>query len=69
MPRPTRSFANVRKLTFTGKGNNAHLTLPKEISALLQTAGVEFVRIETTREGILLTPYREPELPEWLTDA
>lgn len=63
--RPTRSFADVRKVTFNGVGKNAHLTLPKEISHLLEAAGIEYVRVTTTDEGILITPYREPELPGW----
>lgn len=70
MTRPKRSFADVRKITFNGVGKNAHLTLPKEVSNLLEAAGIEYVRVTTTAEGILITPYREPELPDWAkTDA
>jgi hypothetical protein len=62
---PTRSFGSVRKLTFAGKGKNAHLTLPREISQMLERAEVKWVRVTTTTEGILVVPYREPDLPEW----
>jgi hypothetical protein len=65
----TRSTADVRKLNYTGTGANVSLTLPKEVSEILRRAGIEFVRVTTTTEGILLTPYREPELPEWAKEA
>ncbi len=60
-----RSSSDVRKITYTGKGENAHLALPKEVSEILRRAGIEFMRVTTTNEGILLTPYREPIIPEW----
>ena len=61
-----RSYGTVRTLHETGsKGGNLSLTLPKELSTMLRQAGVEQMRVTTTDEGILLTPYREPEIPEW----
>lgn len=66
----TRSFADVRRLRESGgTGGNLNLTLPKEISQMLRRAGVQAVRVTTTSEGILLTPYREPEIPEWAKPA
>lgn len=63
MTPPKRSYGNVRRLNDVG--NNLTLTLPKEISDMLRRAGVDTVRVTTTSEGILLVPYREPEIPEW----
>jgi hypothetical protein len=65
MKEPIRSFGSVRKLNFVGRGNNASLTLPREISQMLQRAGIKWVRVTTTTEGILVVPYKEPDLPDW----
>lgn len=61
----TRSSADIRRVRYSDTGANASLTLPKEVTEILRLADIEFVRVTTTTEGILLTPYREPELPEW----
>lgn len=62
-PRPKRSYGDVRRLSDVGK--NLSLTLPKEISDMLRRAGVDTVRVTTTSEGILIVPWREPEIPAW----
>jgi hypothetical protein len=62
-----RSYGSIRTLAFTGKGNNASLTLPKEISDLLRNAGIRQVEAVLTEEGILLVPYhgRPSVVPKW----
>jgi hypothetical protein len=67
MEAPKRSFSDVRRLS--NLGNNLSLTLPKEVSDLLKAAGIEAVRVSLTEEGILLTPYREPEIPAWAKEG
>lgn len=67
MPERRSRNENIRKLSIAG-GTNKSFVLPREVSDLLGRAGVEYIRISITDEGILLTPYwgEDPDdIPEW----
>ena len=56
-----------RKFEKIERGSRAtiRVTLPPEISQVLVAAGVEYVDVSWSIDGILITPWKDPELPVW----